>query len=487
MSYNRVVEVEASQLQAEEITRRLAEIIGEDKVARMTAERMVYEADAFTMAKQRPAAVTYPSSTEEVQKIVRFCNRESVPFVARGAGTGLSGGALVRPGGVMISLTRMRRVLSVDYRNRRATAEAGVVNLKLTQHVADENYHYAPDPSSQVVCTLGGNVAENAGGPHTLKYGVTTNHLLGLRMVLPSGEILDISGETDEPLGYDLPGLITGSEGTFGIITEVTVRLTPVPEAKHTALAVFETLDNATHCVSDIIASGIVPAALELMDATVIEAVEAAFKFGFPMDAQAVLIIELDGIRAGLSEIGKRVEDICTRNKAREVRVAEDEKQRALLWMARKKAVGALGRLAPSNCTQDGVIPRSKLPEVLTRTGEIADSFGLRLANVFHAGDGNLHPILLYDDRDPDQVRRVLECGGEILKVCVDVGGTITGEHGVGVEKMDYMSLIFSPVDLDAMSRVRLAFNPESLCNPHKVLPTAKGCVELLLAKRGVH
>lgn len=487
MSYNPFVHTQASELTSEQITHELAELIGEDKVALTTAERLVYEADAFTMAKFRPAAVTHPSSTEEVQKVVAFCNRRKIPFVARGAGTGLSGGALVRPGGVMISLTRMRRVLAVDYRNRRITAEAGVVNLKLSQHVAAEGYHYAPDPSSQITCTIGGNVAENAGGPHTLKYGVTTNHLLGLRMVLPDGEIVDIAGDTDEPMGYDLLGLITGSEGTFCIITEVTVRLTPVPQAKHTALAVFETIEDATRCVSEIIASGIVPAALEMMDATVIAAVEAAFKFGFPLDAQAVLIIELDGIGAGLEGIGRRVEEICGRNNSREVRVARDEGERARLWMARKKAVGTLGRLSPSHCTQDGVIPRSKLPEVLARIGGVADSYGLRVANVFHAGDGNLHPILLYDDRDEDQVRRVLECGGEILKICVDVGGTITGEHGVGVEKMDFMSLIFSPVDLDTMTRVRSVFNPESLCNPDKVLPTTTGCVELLLTKRGVH
>ncbi|MEI6915820.1 MAG: FAD-linked oxidase C-terminal domain-containing protein, partial [Armatimonadota bacterium] len=388
---------------------------------------------------------------------------------------------------VMISLTRMRRVINVDIRNRRITAEAGVINLKLSQHVAGDDYHYAPDPSSQMACTIGGNVAENAGGPHTLKYGVTTNHLLGAKMVLPTGEILEIFGETDEPLGYDLLGLITGSEGTFGIVTEVTVRLTRLPEAKHTALAVFETIDDATHCVSDIIAAGIVPAALEMMDSTIIEAVEAAFHFGFPLDASAVLIIELDGIAAGLDRLGSDVEAICLKNNAREVRVAGDETERANLWMARKKAVGTLGKLSPSHCTQDGVIPRSKLPQVLRRISAVAKSYDLRVANVFHAGDGNLHPILLYDDRDPDQVKRVIECGGEILKICVEVGGTITGEHGVGVEKMDFMSLIFTPVDLDTMARVRAVFNPQGLCNPDKVLPTTKGCVELLLAKRGVH
>lgn len=472
---------------SERITRELAAIVGPDNVARTAAERMVYEADGFTMARQTPAAVVHPGSTEEVQKIVRLANREGIPFVARGAGTGLSGGALVRPGGIIISLTRMRRILAVDVRNRRATAEAGVVNLRLTQHVQGQQYHYAPDPSSQMACTLGGNVAENAGGPHTLKYGVTTNHLLGLKMVLGDGEILDIPGDTDETPGYDLMGVIAGSEGTFGIITEVTVRLTRLPEAKHTALAVFESVDDATRCVSDIIAAGVVPAALEMMDATIIESVEAAFHFGFPLDAEAVLIIELDGLAAGLDRLGAAVADICNRNHAREVRVARDEDERALLWMSRKKAVGTLGRLAPSHCTQDGVIPRSKLPEVLRRINAIGQSFGLRIANVFHAGDGSLHPIILFDERDPEEVQRVLACGGEVLKVCVDVGGTITGEHGVGVEKLDFMRLVFSENDLDTMTRVRDAFNPSRLCNPDKVLPTTTGCVELLLSKRGVH
>ena len=474
---------DASDLDAA-LTRELASIVGAENVSSTTAERMVYEADGFTMARRRPAAVVHPASTEEVQKVVRLASARGLPFVARGAGTGLSGGAMAPPGGIIISLTRMRRILDIDLRNRRLTAEAGVVNLKVTQAVAGHGLHYAPDPSSQSACTLGGNVAENAGGPHTLKYGVTVNHLLGLKMVLPDGELLDIPGETEDNPGYDLPGLITGSEGTLGIVTEVTVRLTPLPQKTWTALAVFETISDATRCVSSVIAAGIIPAALELMDANVIQAVEAAFHFGLPLDAQAVLIIELDGLEAGLDELGDRVRGICESHGVRELRVARDETERTALWMCRKKAVGSLGRLAPSHCTQDCVIPRSALPEVLERIGEIAREFGLRIANVFHAGDGNLHPIVLYDDRDGEQVRRVLACNGEIVRACVEAGGTITGEHGVGVEKLEFMPLIFSEADLAAMDRVRAAFDPGGLCNPGKVLPGGPGCADLVLNKK---
>ncbi len=437
---------------ADSLTEKLAAIVGPENVARTATDRLVYEVDAFTMAKQPPAAVVHPGSTEEVQEIVRLANREGIPFVARGAGTGLSGGALVHAGGIVISLTRMRRILDIDIRNRRATAEAGVVNLRLTQQVVGRHFHYAPDPSSQMACTLGGNVAENAGGPHTLKYGVTTNHLLGLKMVLGNGEILDIPGDTDEPAGYDLLGIIAGSEGTFGIVTEVTVRLTRLPEAAQTALVVFSSVADATRCVSDIIAAGVVPAALELMDATIIKSVEGAFHFGFPLDAGAVLM--------------------------REVRVARDENERERLWMCRKKAVGTLGRIAPSHCTMDGVIPRSKLPDVLELIADVAERHNLLIANLFHAGDGSLHPLILFDERNPEEVERVQKAGGEVLKACVEVGGTITGEHGVGVEKLEYMRFVFSENDIDTMARIRDVFNPARLCNPDKVVPPAAGLLE---------
>ncbi len=463
---------------ADSLTEKLAAIVGPENVARTATDRLVYEVDAFTMAKQPPAAVVHPGSTEEVQEIVRLANREGIPFVARGAGTGLSGGALVHAGGIVISLTRMRRILDIDIRNRRATAEAGVVNLRLTQQVVGRHFHYAPDPSSQMACTLGGNVAENAGGPHTLKYGVTTNHLLGLKMVLGNGEILDIPGDTDEPAGYDLLGIIAGSEGTFGIVTEVTVRLTRLPEAAQTALVVFSSVADATRCVSDIIAAGVVPAALELMDATIIKSVEGAFHFGFPLDAGAVLIIEIDGVAAGLDKVGLDVEAICKRNNAREVRVARDENERERLWMCRKKAVGTLGRIAPSHCTMDGVIPRSKLPDVLELIADVAERHNLLIANLFHAGDGSLHPLILFDERNPEEVERVQKAGGEVLKACVEVGGTITGEHGVGVEKLEYMRFVFSENDIDTMARIRDVFNPARLCNPDKVVPPAAGLLE---------
>lgn len=465
----------------------LESILGPESVATTTAERLVYETDAFTVAKQRPAAVVHPKTTKEVQAVVRLANQKGIPFVARGAGTGLSGGALVAPGGILVNISRMREILSVDLRNRRVTAQAGVVNLKLSQHVASEKYQFAPDPSSQMACTLGGNVAENAGGPHTLKYGVTTNHLLGIRMVLPDGEILDIPGTLDENAGYDLLGLIAGSEGTFGIITEVTVKLTRLPQAKWTALGVFPTIRDATQCVSDIIAAGILPAALEMIDNTAIQTVEAAFGFGFPLDAGAALIIELDGLEAGLAEQGVRVNNICQHNNASEVRVATSEEERMNLWMARKKAVGTLGRIAPSHCTQDGVVPRSKLPEVSAAINAKVAEYGLKIANIFHAGDGSLHPILLFDERDEEQVSRVMECGEEILKICIAAGGAITGEHGVGIEKMDFMPLMFSDIDMDTMAQVKQAFNPGNLCNPDKILPTRAGCTELLLLKKGVH
>ncbi len=456
---------------ADSFTGKLAAIVGPENVAGTAAERLVYEVDAFTMEKQPPAAVVHPASTGEVQQIVHLANREGVPFVARGAGTGLSGGALAYEGGIVVSLTRMRRILDIDIRNRRATAEAGVINLRLTQQAAGRHFHYAPDPSSQMSCTLGGNVAENAGGPHTLKYGVTTNHLLGLKMVLGNGKILDVPGDTDEPPGYDLLGIIAGSEGTFGIVTEVTVKLTRLPEATRTALVVFSSVADATRCVSDIIAAGVVPAALELMDATVIKSVEAAFHFGFPLDAGAVLIIEIDGVAAGLDKLGGDVEVICKRNNARDVRVAKDENERERLWMCRKKAVGTLGRIAPSHCTMDGVIPRSKLPDVLELIAAIAERHNLLIANLFHAGDGSLHPLILFDESDPEEVGRVRKAGGEVLKACVDVGGTITGEHGVGVEKLDYMRFVFSENDIETMARIRDVFNPSRLCNPGKVVP----------------
>jgi glycolate oxidase len=470
----------------ERLVTDLRKLCGEDAVLAGRDETLVYDCDAYTIDKHLPQIVVLPRTTEEVSRVVQLARREAMPFLARGAGTGLAGGALARHGGVIIALTRMKRILEVDLRNRRITAEAGAVNISLTRAVADRGYQYAPDPSSQMACTIGGNVANNSGGPHTLKYGVTVNHVLGVRMVLPDGEIVQLGGKAEERPGYDLTGIVCGSEGTFGIVTEVTVRLVRQPAAVRTMLAVFNTVDDATNTVSGIIAAGIVPAALEMMDQLVIQAVEAAFKFGFPTDAGACLIIELDGLEAGLDHQAERARAICLENSAREVRTAGTAAERTALWLARKKAIGAAGRLAPSNCTQDGVIPRTKLPQVLREIAGIGQRYGLRICNVFHAGDGNLHPVVLFDERDPEEVKRVLAAGSAILEACVAAGGSITGEHGIGIEKIDHMPSIFSPTDLDVMGRIRRVFNPEDLCNPGKILPTSKGCVEVMLKARSI-
>jgi glycolate oxidase len=462
----------------------LRRICGRDAVLSDRSETLVYECDAFVIQKRFPDVVVLPTSTEQVAQVVRLCSRHGVPFLARGAGTGLAGGALPVHGGVIIALTRMKRILEVDLRNRRITAEAGVVNLSLTRAVASDGYQYAPDPSSQMACTIGGNVANNSGGPHTLKYGVTVNHVLGLTIVLPDGEIVRLGGKGEDAAGYDLVGLVVGSEGTFGVVTEVTARLVRQPAAIRTLLAVFDSVDDATNTVSGIIAAGIVPAALEMMDRLIIQAVEAAFGFGFPLDAGACLIIELDGLEAGIDGLTERVREICRANGAREVRSALPGPERDALWKARKRAFGAAGRLAPSNITQDGVIPRTKLPQVLREIDAIVRKHGLRCANVFHAGDGNLHPLLLFDERDPAQLRAVVEASEEILKTCVAHGGSITGEHGIGIEKAGYAECQFGPTDLEVMARLKGVFDPEGLCNPGKMFATGHGCVEVTMKKR---
>ena len=456
----------------------LTAIVGKEALLTAASDLAVYECDGFTLEKNKPDVVVFPTSTEQVAALVRACNRAQVPFLPRGAGTSLAGGCLPVGGGVVIALTRMKRILEVNYDDRYAVVEPGVVNVWLTQHVKAQGWHYAPDPSSQGACTLGGNVATNSGGPHTLKYGVTVNHVLGLEFVLPSGEIVTIGGPLADAPGYDLTGLIVGSEGTLGIATKVWVRLTRNPQAYRTLLGVFETVDDATATISDIIGAGIVPAALEMMDALILQAVESAFHFGFPLDAGAVLIMEVDGLEAGLDEEAQRIRAIALQNRAREVRLAGSEAERLALWKARKQAFGAVGRLAPSYCTQDGVVPRTRLPEMLRHIRDIGQRHQLRIANVFHAGDGNLHPILLFDERDGEQVRRVLAASQEILDACLALGGSVTGEHGIGVEKLDFMAKMFSPADLAFMALVRSAFNPQGLCSPAKMLPTAGACIE---------
>jgi glycolate oxidase len=457
---------------------RLRAVVGPDALLTLPSELLVYECDGFTIEKNRPDVVVFPSSTEQVVQVVRVCNELGVPFLPRGAGTSLAGGCLPVGGGVMITLARMKRILEVDYRNRFAVVEPGVVNLWLTNHLKPHGYHYAPDPSSQGACTIGGNVATNSGGPHTLKYGVTVNHVLGVELVLPDGRVVQTGGPTEDNPGYDLTGVIVGSEGTFGVVTRVWVRITRNPESYRTLLGVFETVDDATNTISEIIGAGIVPAALEMLDALILQAVEAAFHFGFPLDAGAVLIMEVDGLDAGLDADAERIISIARRNGAREVRQAASESERLLLWKSRKQAFGAVGRLAPSYCTQDGVVPRTRLPHILRQIQRIGEKYSLRICNVFHAGDGNIHPILLFDERDPEQVRRVLAASHEILDECIRVGGSVTGEHGIGVEKIDFMPRLFSPEDLDMMLRLRSAFNPDGRCSAGKMLPTAGACIE---------
>jgi glycolate oxidase len=378
----------------------------------------------------------------------------------------------------------MKRILEVNLRDRYAIVEPGVVNLWLSNHLKPSGYHFAPDPSSQGACTIGGNVATNSGGPHTLKYGVTVNHILGLEIVLPDGKVVQTGGPVEDNPGYDLTGVIVGSEGTFGVVTKIWARITRNPESYRTLLGVFETVDDATNTISDIIGAGIVPGALEMLDQLIMQAVEAAFHFGFPLDAGAVLIMEVDGLDAGLDADAEAITAIAKNNKAREVRQAATDAQRLLLWKSRKQAFGAIGRLAPSYCTQDGVVPRSKLPHILRAIQQIGSKHQLRIANVFHAGDGNIHPIILFDERDADQVQRVLRASHEILEECVQCGGSVTGEHGIGVEKIDFMPRLFTPEDLNMMLRLRSAFNPQGRCSPAKMLPTAGACIEPTKAGR---
>jgi len=460
------------------LRRELEGMLGKGAVLSEPEELLVYESDGLVLFRALADFVVFPTSTEQVSEIVKLANREGMPFVARGAGTGLSGGCLPAEGGLVISLMRMNRVLEVDYDNHIAVVEPGLVNLHLSWAVGPKGFYFAPDPSSQQACTVGGNIANNSGGPHTLKYGVTVNHVLGLEVVLPDGEIMWLGGRTREAQGYDMAGLFVGSEGTFGIATKIVVRILKQSQAVKTVLAVFDSIEQASEAVSAVIASGLIPAAMEMIDQVTIGAVEDAFGCGYPRDAAAALLIELDGLSQGMDAQAERVMAACRDCGARDVRVARDEAERQLLWKGRKSAFGAYGRISPAYMVMDGVIPRTKLPEVLRRVNEIVAAHGLRVGNVFHAGDGNLHPNILYDPRKPGEEARVVEAGGEILKICADVGGSISGEHGIGLEKMDYMSLIFSEADLDFMRRLREAFNPRNLCNPGKIFPSRKACGE---------
>lgn len=461
---------------ATEMLDRFQDIVGAAGMLHQAEELVVYECDGYIVEKQTPDVVLFPSTTRQVVGIVRTCNEFKVPFVPRGAGTSLAGGCLPVGGGVMIAMTRMKNILEVSLRDRYAVVEPGLVNLHLTNHLKGTGYHYAPDPSSQGACTIGGNVATNSGGPHTLKYGITVNHVLGLEVVMPDSSIVELGGPVIGMPGYDLPGLFVGSEGTFGICTQVTVRLTRDPAAYRTMLGIFETVDDATKTISKIIGAGIIPAALEMMDNGIIEAVEAAFKFGFPLDAGAVLLIEVDGLEVSVDNEARRIIEICQQTGAREIQTADTQEERQLLWKCRKKAFGAIGRLSPSYCTQDGVVPRTRLPEILNHIIDVGKRHDIRIVNVFHAGDGNIHPILLFDERDAEQVQRVMAASDEILEKCIALGGSVTGEHGIGVEKISFMDKLFTQDDLNVMASVRMAFNPEGRCAPGKVLPTAGAC-----------
>ena len=474
-------------MSGENLINELRDIVGTDAVVADEQELLVYECDAYTLQKNLPTAVVLPATTEEVIAVVKLCKRLQLPIIPRGAGTSLSGAVLAVDGGVMIALTRMNRVLNVDVRNRRALVEAGCVNAWITRDTEAHGLFFAPDPSSQSACTIGGNVATNSGGPHTLKNGVTTNHVLGYEIVLPDGTVewLGVTPEGGEEVeGLDLRGAAIGSEGMFGVVTRVLVRLTKQPVAFKTFLGVFESVDDASQAVSDIIAAGIVPGALEMMDQLITQAVEEAYHFGFPLDAGAVLIVELDGMEDGVEAQAVKVEAICRENNAREVRVAKDDAERAEIWKCRKRAFGAVGRISPNYVTQDGVVPRSKLPEIMRFINQTSEKCGLRIPNVFHAGDGNIHPLILYDERYPEQIKRALQAGNDILDKCVALGGSVTGEHGIGAEKIDFMVKQFSKDDLDAMQMLRLAFDPEKRCNPHKMFPGSKRCADFAPRKQ---
>jgi glycolate oxidase subunit GlcD len=457
----------------------LTAILGREHVLSEPDELLVYECDGLPHHKHRPRAVVFPSSTEETSAVMRELARAKVPFTPRGAGTGLSGGALALDSGVVIEMARMRRILRIDAENLLAVVQPGVVNLHVSRAVAGQGLYYVPDPSSQPSCTIGGNIAESAGGIHCLKYGTTTDHVIGCKVVLAGGEVVDLGGAGVEVPGYDLLGTFVGSEGTFGIVTEATLRLSRIPPALRTMLAEFGEVNDASHAVSAIIAAGVMPAALEMMDREIIRAVEQSiFAAGLPPDAGAALLIELDGIEAGLDLEAERVRSICMEYGARSCRNARDELERKQLWAARKGAFGAIGRISPDSMIQDAVVPRSRLPEVLGAAYEIAARYQLRIANVFHAGDGNLHPLICFDSRFADQVLRVKEAGRELMEVCVGAGGTITGEHGVGLDKRELLPLVFSDADMNAMLSVRAAFDPLGTCNPGKIVPLLRGCGE---------
>jgi glycolate oxidase len=460
------------------LIRAMEEILGAEGVISEREQLRTYECDGLMNYRVIPELVVLPESAEQVQRVVRLCYEEGIPFVARGSGTGLSGGALPVESGVLIVLARMRKILEVDIPNQRVVVEPGVINVWVSQEVADEGYYYAPDPASQIVSSIGGNMAENSGGVHCLKYGFTTNHVMGAEVVLPDGSLVHLGGgKAPDAPGYDMLGAFVGSEGTLGIATRITLRLMRTPESVRTLLAAFESPSEAGGAVSGIIEAGIVPAAVEMMDALCIEAVEAGVSPGFP-EAGAVLIVELDGPEAEVASQFEQVKEICEENDATELRVAEDDEERALFWKGRKAAFGAMGRISNDYYVQDGVIPRTALAEVLQKISDLSAEYGLRVANVFHAGDGNLHPLVLYDNDTPGEAEKAEELAGEIVFACLEHGGSLTGEHGIGEDKKKYLPKMFTTEDMDTMQLLRCAFDPHQICNPGKIFPTPRLCGE---------
>ncbi|MEC9185492.1 MAG: FAD-linked oxidase C-terminal domain-containing protein [Pseudomonadota bacterium] len=462
-----------------EIATALREIVPGEGVITEEAGRRAYETDGLTAYKQLPMIVVLPETTEQVSQVLRYCNENKIRVVPRGAGTSLSGGALPLEDGVLLGLGKFNRVLEVDYDNRCAIVQPGVTNLGVTQAVQEKGFYYAPDPSSQIACTIGGNIAENSGGVHCLKYGLTTNNVLGLELVLIDGEIIRLGGKHLDSGGYDILGVLTGSEGLLAVVTEVTVRILRSPETARALLIGFPSSEQAGQCVSDVIGAGIIPGGMEIMDGPAIQAAEDFVHAGYPVDCGALLIVELDGPETEVDYLIARVRELAEKNDAKTIRISNSEAERENFWAGRKAAFPAVGRVSPDYYCMDGTIPRHRLPHVLKRMNEMSAHYGLRVANVFHAGDGNLHPLILYDANNPGELEKAEEFGADILKLCVEVGGVLTGEHGVGVEKRDLMGTMFNEGDLKQQQRLKCAFDPESLLNPGKVFPTLHRCAEL--------
>ncbi len=460
------------------VVRAVKDVLGPRGYLDQPEDLLLYEYDGG-VDKARPDLVVFPRSTDDVVRVVRIANENNLKIVGRGAGTGLSGGSIPRAGGIVVAFARMNRILEIDLENERAVVQPGVVNFDITQAVLAQGFFYAPDPSSQRACTIGGNVSENAGGPHTLAYGVTTNHVLGLEVVLPDGTVMETGGRDPDAPGYDLTGLLTGSEGTMVLVTKIIVRLMRQPEMVKTILAIYDSPDDCADTVAEITARAITPVAVEMLDGVMLRMVEEATHAGYPKDAAAVLLIELEGLREGVEEQVEQIRDACTTCRAREFRIARSAEERDLLWKGRKNAFGAVGRVSPSYYVQDGVVPRTKIAPTLRFIHSVAAQSGLTISNIFHAGDGNMHPIILFNPRTPGEIERAKEAGDQILRYCVEQGGSITGEHGVGMEKMELIAAQFSEESLDMIRRFKTLFDPTCRFNPGKLLPTGKGCMEI--------